>query len=224
MADAKFYKGDVVLVAANACLWRRATEAEREAWYADKRKATEEARANGEDTFYINFDSAGEPRIAPRDTTRPGPHAGEFVVVKGRARTKRGYYDAAGCVLLRDADGNEWYTYRKNVGVVKAANPGRAAKAKAKAKAARTGLDADIEAWVAKVNDKFDNGTRKIEWGRKYARVVAERGGVYCFVARENGDILKAANWKAPAKHARGNIYDADPLAGVGEYGAVYLR
>lgn len=92
------------------------------------------------------------------------------------------------------------------------------------------GTDADIAAWVEKVNVAFplDRGaTRKVRFGRKYARVFMERAegsrSVYCFVDRKTGDVLKAASWKAPAKHARGNIYAADPLAGVGQYGAAYL-
>jgi hypothetical protein len=47
---------------------------------------------------------------------------------------------------------------------------------------------------------------------------------VYCFVDLTNGDILKAATWKAPAKHARGNILAVDPMSAVGIGGANYLR
>lgn len=65
--------------------------------------------------------------------------------------------------------------------------------------------------------------------GKKFVRIVRARpdGGqrsVYCFVKVDNGDILKAASWKAPAPHARGNIYGADPLKGCGPYGVAYLR
>ena len=35
------------------------------------------------------------------------------------------------------------------------------------------------------------------------------------------GDLLKAATWKAPAKHARGNIIDGTARYGV--YGPEYL-
>ncbi len=57
-----------------------------------------------------------------------------------------------------------------------------------------------------------------------YLQVHEERGGVYtpgtvyAFIVKEahttrtlgelkEGDILKAATWKAPAKHARGNVF-----------------
>jgi hypothetical protein len=64
--------------------------------------------------------------------------------------------------------------------------------------------------------------------GKRYVRVVIESPGhksVHCFVDQTNGDVLKAAGWKAPAKHARGNIFDeANGLGTMGEYGPAYLR
>jgi hypothetical protein len=66
--------------------------------------------------------------------------------------------------------------------------------------------------------------------GKRYARIVARdsghtQGSVYCFVALENGDVLKSASWKAPAKGARGNILDADyGVARMTPYGAGYNR
>ena len=63
--------------------------------------------------------------------------------------------------------------------------------------------------------------------GPKFVRIVkvgpAERS-VYCFVEKATGAILKADGWKRPAKGARGSIYGADPLSGVGPWGAFYLR
>jgi len=61
--------------------------------------------------------------------------------------------------------------------------------------------------------------TTKIETmkGRKYIRVVradyTDAGEVisrsaHCFIDTTNGNVLKAAGWKAPAKGPRGNIYD----------------
>lgn len=65
--------------------------------------------------------------------------------------------------------------------------------------------------------------------GKKYLRVAtvdASHGGrsVYCFIGVADGGIYKAAGWKAPAKTARGNIYNANPLDGCGPYGPNYLR
>lgn len=65
--------------------------------------------------------------------------------------------------------------------------------------------------------------------GKRYIRVVRteERDGkiisrsVHCFIDTTNGDVLKPASWKGPAKHARGNIFTGKD--GVGPHGANYL-
>jgi hypothetical protein len=47
--------------------------------------------------------------------------------------------------------------------------------------------------------------------GKRYVRIVMDAKGsksVHAFVDVENGDLLKAAGWKAPAKGARGNLID----------------
>ncbi len=68
------------------------------------------------------------------------------------------------------------------------------------------------------------------EMGRRYVRIVKTlyrdptNRSVFCFVDTTTGNVLKAAGWKAPAKHARGNIYADDNGAGaVSAYGARYL-
>jgi len=80
----------------------------------------------------------------------------------------------------------------------------------------------------------FSNLPRRVlsfDKGRKYWRIVAKDEGVrlsgsaWAFLNTENGDVLKPASWKAPAKHARGNIYDsAGGLKTVGVYGPAYMR
>jgi hypothetical protein len=74
--------------------------------------------------------------------------------------------------------------------------------------------------------------------GRSYTKLVKEDDGghgsksVYCFVRKsENaskgslvGDILKAASWSAPAKHARGNIFNENRMDAVTQFGAVYMQ
>ena len=69
-----------------------------------------------------------------------------------------------------------------------------------------------------------------VEIGNKYIRLWM---GTSCwgFISRvdgdlkgspiKKGDLLKAATWKAPAKHARGNIIDGTARYGV--YGPDYL-
>jgi hypothetical protein len=86
-------------------------------------------------------------------------------------------------------------------------------------------------------NLKPDQISGPVMVGTKYCRIVKEdapdKSGVGChpgqrsvwgFIDLSNGDILKAAGWKAPAKHARGNIFDADFSAGNWTaYGPRYL-
>lgn len=78
-------------------------------------------------------------------------------------------------------------------------------------------------------NVKFNTKLSIDPKGRRYVRIVKKDdfGGnsVYCFVDKTNGNVLKAAGWKAPAKHARGNIYNDDNgLGAMSAYGAAYLR
>jgi hypothetical protein len=65
------------------------------------------------------------------------------------------------------------------------------------------------------------------EVGRKYIKLVSNRHGrsVYCFIDL-NGNIYKAASWKAPAKHIRGSVFEPNFSFGwaLGQYGAAYLR
>ena len=60
--------------------------------------------------------------------------------------------------------------------------------------------------------------------GKRYFKLI-RRDSVHCFVDKTNGDVLKAAGWNKPAKHARGNIFDDhNGLRWMGEYGPAYLR
>lgn len=73
-----------------------------------------------------------------------------------------------------------------------------------------------------------DYNTFEFMFGPKYIRVVTKDGGqgrsAFCFIDRSNGDVLKTASWKSPAKGARGNIFKGPEGYGVGQYGANYLR
>ncbi len=66
--------------------------------------------------------------------------------------------------------------------------------------------------------------------GKRYFKIVRARTdgtskSVHCFVDTRNGDVLKAAGWSAPAKHARGNVFDEhNGLGAMDEYGPAYLR
>jgi len=77
--------------------------------------------------------------------------------------------------------------------------------------------------WIAKHGHPYT--VLEAEDGLKFIRIVSKRGdggpgrSAWAFVAKEDGsnkqlgswkkgDIFKSASWKAPAKHARGNIFD----------------
>lgn len=47
-----------------------------------------------------------------------------------------------------------------------------------------------------------------VEDGRRYIKLKTTKGRIYGFIDVTNGDLLKAATLKAPAKHARGNLYE----------------
>lgn len=70
-----------------------------------------------------------------------------------------------------------------------------------------------------------------VEVGSKYIRLWVGTG-CWGFISRvdgdlkgspiKKGDLLKAATWKAPAKHARGNIIDG--TANYGVHGPSYIK
>ena len=68
-----------------------------------------------------------------------------------------------------------------------------------------------------KVN-QFRNGLR-ISSGRKFDKVIeqnrvwgfiAKTDGVHKGIPHKKGDVFKAAGWRAPAKWARGSIFDTN--------------
>lgn len=62
-----------------------------------------------------------------------------------------------------------------------------------------------------------------VKKGRRFYKVITD-SYVYAFINMENGDILKPASWAAPAKHARGNVFDKESWKNCGPYGVVYLK
>jgi hypothetical protein len=98
-------------------------------------------------------------------------------------------------------------------------------------------LQSWLEACQKLINDHFAKDlpnlsvpSLSLSPGKRYIRVVrTENAGqsrsVYAFIDVTNGDVLKPASWKAPAKHARGNIFDeSNGLQYMSSYGPAYLR
>jgi hypothetical protein len=72
---------------------------------------------------------------------------------------------------------------------------------------------ADYAKFLKEIECSKDKFGIEFEAGSKYVKVVSISGGgsrsVHCFVEKENGNIWRAASWKAPARnHIRGNVYD----------------
>ena len=104
-------------------------------------------------------------------------------------------------------------------------------------------LDANpiVKNFLDKVNAERKEYYEKADMPNQYKELIIEIGnkfirlwcGTSCwgFISRvdgdlkgapiKKGDLLKAATWKAPAKHARGNIIDGSARFGV--YGPEYL-
>ena len=65
--------------------------------------------------------------------------------------------------------------------------------------------------------------------GKRYVKIITDRS-VWGFVSMVDdpsknervGDLLKAASYKTPAKHARGNIFDGTARFGI--HGPDYLK
>lgn len=67
--------------------------------------------------------------------------------------------------------------------------------------------------------------------GRRYVRIdsIVDNGAgqrsVWAFIDKFTGDVLKPATYKAPAKHARGNLFDSDGgVSKLTPYGPAYLK
>jgi len=98
-----------------------------------------------------------------------------------------------------------------------------------------------VNDFINKVNIQRQDYYIKADMPSQFQPIIAELGNKYIrlwtgtscwgFISRvdgdlkgspiKKGDLLKAATWKAPAKHARGNIIDG--TAKYGMYGPDYL-
>ena len=72
---------------------------------------------------------------------------------------------------------------------------------------------ADYARFLKEIDGSKDKFGIEFEAGSKYVKIVSISGGgsrsVHCFVEKANGNILRAASWKAPARNfVRGNVYD----------------
>ena len=90
-------------------------------------------------------------------------------------------------------------------------------------------IQESYDTWGAGTDKKLD---LKLKPGRKFIKVV-EDNRVWGFVSKVDGvhkglpmlkgDILKAAGWRAPAKHSRGSIFDSEMHKSFSWTGPNYL-
>ena len=94
--------------------YKRTAEDDRK-WREEKRKATEEARARGEDTFSINFNDAGESRLPGLSVIVDIPAGRVYEVLRARCRAHLSYGNPTpGLMKLLDTEsGREIYVKRE---------------------------------------------------------------------------------------------------------------
>jgi len=102
------------------------------------------------------------------------------------------------------------------------------------------GTQAKIEKYHLERNYTFPSGRLTVQKGKSYAKIILTQsngagGSAFAFIALKDnvtrgmgqvkkGDVFKPASWASPAKHARGNLFDASKgLDQVGPYGPAYL-
>jgi hypothetical protein len=90
------------------------------------------------------------------------------------------------------------------------------------------GAQAKIQKYFAEHYPNLTPPILTVEMGKRYVKVVKQDSVskcVFAFLDSTNGDILKPATWKAPAKHARGNLFGADfGLSLTSSFGPAYLK
>lgn len=84
-----------------------------------------------------------------------------------------------------------------------------------------------VEHLIAKDNVRMYSGVA-IQHGNRYSKIIkldsnGEDSSIWCFIDHD-GSILKPASYRAPAKHARGNIYDSATWKDFKWTGPQYLR
>lgn len=68
-----------------------------------------------------------------------------------------------------------------------------------------------VESFVNMIQEIMPKGhTLSISEGKKYIKIISSGGGVWGFIQKDNGDVLKAESWSKPARHARGNIHTSE--------------
>jgi len=83
-------------------MWRKTTAEELQAWRdSDASKG---------------MDCAGETKLHSGTTYRQGTTPDEvFKIVRARVKARQGWNDIAGCAVVEDADGTQWFVKRSHI-------------------------------------------------------------------------------------------------------------
>ena len=91
-------------------------------------------------------------------------------------------------------------------------------------------IDEDYQNWGGSgghrtLDLKLKSGSKfiKVIEGNRVWGFIAKVDGVHKGLPMLKGDILKAATWRAPAKHSRGSIFDKDMHKSFSWTGPNYL-
>ncbi len=78
------------------------------------------------------------------------------------------------------------------------------------------------------VNQDRSDSVLSVTEGNRFLKIIITSGtnvSVFAFVDKNNGDVLKPASFKAPARHARGNVLDEqNGMGSMTSYGPAYLK
>tara|TARA_R100001015_G_C4508097_1_gene80588 strand:+ start:316 stop:663 length:348 start_codon:yes stop_codon:yes gene_type:complete len=83
------------------------------------------------------------------------------------------------------------------------------------------GIKDDYSKWMTNHDmvERFNNELKLVTKGRKYDKIVsgssvwgfiAKTDGILKGIPYKKGDVFKAAGWRGPAKHQRGNIFNGN--------------
>jgi len=93
MSDYK--KGDTLIILSGVMVWRRMTDAEREAWY--------------EDPYNKGIGEDGETKLCPRMTYMRLESPTQFLILSARVRAPGSWGSVPKCMTLLGADGHHYW-------------------------------------------------------------------------------------------------------------------
>tara|TARA_B100001094_G_C18161783_1_gene789788 strand:- start:1358 stop:1702 length:345 start_codon:yes stop_codon:yes gene_type:complete len=83
------------------------------------------------------------------------------------------------------------------------------------------GIKQDYSKWMSSPDmiERFNSTLTLVTNGRKYDKImtgssvwgfIAKTDGILKGIPYQKGDVFKAASWRGPAKHQRGNIFNGN--------------